>query len=68
MSYAYDVYYLGLFWMLGVMVTMIHTVNVASSKVDFSPVEVIVMILMPIVVAAILIWYTKYAVKKNWIN
>ena len=54
--------------LLGVIVTMIHTINVAISKIEFSPVEIIVMILLPIIVAAILIWYTKQAVSKRWIS
>jgi len=54
--------------LIGVIVTMIHTVNVASSKIDFSPAEIIVMILLPLIVAAILIWYTKLVMSKHWIN
>lgn len=54
--------------LLGVIVTMIHTINVANSKIDFSPVEIFVMILLPIIVAAILIWYTKQAMNKGWIS
>ena len=54
--------------LLGVIVTMIHTINVASSKIDFSPVEIFVMILLPIIVAAILIWYSKWAEGKAWIS
>lgn len=54
--------------LLGVIVTMIHTTNVASSKIDFSPTEIFVMILLPIIVAAILIWYTKLVMRKSWIN
>jgi len=54
--------------LIGVLVTMIHTVNVASSKIDFTPFEIFVMVLSPIIVAAILIWYTKYAIRKNWIR
>lgn len=54
--------------LLGIIVTMIHTINVASSEIGFSLSELIVMILLPIIVAAILIWYTKLAVGKSWIN
>jgi len=52
---------------IGIIVTMIHTVNVASSKIDFNVTEIIVMILLPVIVAAILIGYTKFAMKKNWV-
>ena len=54
--------------LLGVIVTMIHTINVAVSKIEFSPGEIFVMILLPIIVAGILIWYTKQAVSKSWIS
>ena len=54
--------------LIGVIVTMIHTVNVASSKIEFSPAEIFVMILLPLIVAAILIWYTKLVMSKHWIN
>lgn len=53
--------------LIGIIVTMIHTVNVASSKIDFNLVEIIVMILLPVIVAAILIWYTKLVMNKKWI-
>jgi hypothetical protein len=54
--------------LLGILVTMIHTITVASSKIEFSLAEIVVMILLPIIVAAILIGYTKQAKNKNWIN
>lgn len=54
--------------LIGVIVTMIHTVNVATSKIHFTPADIVVMVLLPIIVAAILIWYTKLVMRKNWIN
>ena len=54
--------------LLGTIVTMIHTVNIASSTIDFSAVEILVMILLPLAVAAFLIWYSRYAQSKNWIG
>ncbi|KPJ92273.1 MAG: hypothetical protein AMJ53_09705 [Gammaproteobacteria bacterium SG8_11] len=54
--------------LLGIIVTMIHTTDVASSKINFSAAEIFVMILLPIIVAAILIWYTKLAIRKSWIE
>jgi hypothetical protein len=52
--------------LLGVIVTMIHTLGVAASIVDFSPFEILMMILLPLVVAAFLIWYSKQAESKGW--
>lgn len=54
--------------LLGIVVTMIHTANVAGSKTHFGTAEIFVMILLPIIVAAVLIWYSKLAMRKGWIR
>jgi hypothetical protein len=58
------------FWfigsLLGVFVTMIHTLGVAESAIDFSPAEIATMILMPLAVAVLLVWYSKYAEGRGW--
>lgn len=64
-SYSFYVFIASL---IGIIITMIHTTNVASSTIDFSLVEIFVMIFLPMIVAAILIWYAKLAIGKNWIN
>ncbi len=61
-------YYLFIASLLGVIVTMTHTLGIAGSTIDFSPFEILVMILMPLVVAAFLIWYSKKAESKGWIS
>jgi hypothetical protein len=61
-------YYLFIASLLGVIVTMIHTTNVASSTTRLSFPEIFVMILMPMIVAVFLIWYSKFAERKGWIN
>ena len=61
-------YYLFIVSLLGVIVTMIHTLGVAGSTIDLSLFEVSMMILMPLVVAAILIWYSKQAESRGWIK
>ena len=61
-------YYLFIASLLGVIVTMTHTIGVASSTIDFTPFEIIMMILMPLVVAAFLIWYSKHAESRGWIG
>ena len=58
-------YYLFIASLLGVIVTMIHTIGVARSAVDFSPFEITMMIVMPLVVAAFLIWYSKQVSNKG---
>ncbi len=60
--------YLFMASLLGVMLTMIHTLGVAGSAVDFSPMEIFVMVLLPALVVVFLIWYSKLAEKKAWIS
>jgi hypothetical protein len=60
-------YYLFITSLLGVIVTMIHTIRVASSGIEFSHFEIFVMILMPLVVAGFLVWYSRLAISKGWI-
>ena len=64
-SFAFYIFIISL---LGIVITMIHTINVATSKISFSIGEIVVMILLPIFVAALLIWYTKQVIRKNWVN
>ena len=54
--------------LIGGVVTMIHTINIASSTIKFSASEITVMIVMPLVVATFLIWYSKQAERKGWIS
>ncbi len=61
-------YYLFIASLLGVIVTMIHTVSLAVSTIDFSPFEIAGVILMPLVAVAFLIWYSKHAESKGWIS
>jgi hypothetical protein len=51
--------------LLGVIVTMIHTLGVG---IDFGLGEILGIILMPLTVAAFLIWYAKQAENKGWIS
>ena len=61
-SIAYHVFIASL---LGVIVAMIHTFG---SPIEFSAFEVVLTILMPVVVAAFLIWYAKRARTRGWIG
>ena len=56
-------YYLFIASLLGVIVTMTHTLGVG---IDFGLGEILGIILMPLVVAAFLIWYSKRAESKGW--
>jgi len=58
-------YYLFIASLLGVIVTMIHTLGVG---IDFGLGEILGIILMPLVVAPFLVWYSKQAESKGWIS
>jgi hypothetical protein len=60
--------YLFMASLLGVIVTMVHTLRVANSEIDFGPFEVSMMIVMPLLVAALLVWYSKHAESRGWIR
>jgi len=57
--------YLFIASLLGVIVTMTHAL---SLKIDFSAFDIFLTILMPLVVAAFLVWYSKWAGRKGWVN
>ena len=54
--------------LIGIVVTMLHTVNLARTKIDFSLIEIFVMIILPRIVAILLLWYAKIVSKKLWTN
>ena len=56
-------YYLFIASLLGVIVTIPHALGMVGSTIDFVP-----YVLMPLVVAAFLIWYSKRAESKGWIS
>ncbi len=58
-------YYLFIGSLFGVIVTMIHTLGIGF---DFGLGEILGIILMPLVVAVFLIWYSKRAKSKGWIR
>lgn len=60
--------YLFIASLLGVIVTMIHTFRVIGSEVTFSMGEIVVMAILPVIVAGLLIAYTKFAINKDWLK
>ena len=55
-------YYVFIASLLGVIFTLIHTFSVEVST------GIVVGSLMSLIVGALLVWYSKYALKKNWIG
>lgn len=60
-------YYLLILSFLGVILTMVHALGVVSAAGGFSPVDIIMMIVMPMLVAAFLVGYSWQAKRKRWI-
>jgi hypothetical protein len=58
-------YFLFMVSLIGVAVTMIHALSVG---IDFGIGEILGIILMPLVVASFLIWYSKLAQSKGWVS
>jgi len=58
-------FYLFIASLLGVFVATAHTLNLG---IDFGVGEILGIILMPTLVAAFLIWYSKHAETKGWIS
>ncbi len=56
-------FYLFIASLLGVIITMTHTLSVG---INFGIGEIFGIILMPIMVAAFLIWYSKQAQNRGW--
>jgi len=50
--------------LIGIIVTMVHTIDVVVSEIEFSILEVIVMGILPLVVALALMLYARYAIAK----
>ena len=61
-------YYLFIASLLGTIATMVHTLGVGSSTTEFSSFELFMMILMPLLVPAFLVWYAKQAEGRGWIS
>ena len=58
-------FYLFIASLLGVIVTTIHTLGLG---IDFGLGEILGIVLMPTVVAAFLIWYSRRAANKAWVS
>lgn len=58
-------FYLFVASLLGVIITMAHTLSVG---INFGAGEIFGIILMPMVVAEFLIWYSKQAENRGWVK
>lgn len=50
--------------LLGVVATMIHVLSIGG---NFNTGELIGIMLMPLVLAVFLVWYSKYAGNRGWV-
>ncbi len=60
--------YLFIVSLVGIIVTMLHTIRVGMSIIEFTLAEIVVMIVMPVLVAAFLIWYGRWTEKRGWLR
>jgi len=58
-------YYLFIASFVGVVVAIFHSI---TASIQFGFGEIIGIVLMPVVVAAFLIWYSKYTRSRGWIS
>lgn len=61
-------YYLFIASFFGVIVTMAHALGMAGSKFNFSPFELVLAVVMPVALAAFLIWYSKWVKRRGWVS
>jgi len=54
--------------LIGIVVTMIHTTLVAVGPAEFGLAGIFIMIILPMLVAAFLIWYARYSIGKRWLT
>jgi hypothetical protein len=50
-----------------VIVTTTHTLGIVRSIGGLTLFEIVMMVVMPLAVAAFLIWYSKRAARKGWV-
>jgi hypothetical protein len=61
-------FYLFIASLIGVVVQMIPFFGMTGATIDFRFIDILLTILMPLAVAVFLIWYSKQAESKGWIN
>lgn len=54
--------------LLGAIITMIHAINVARVTISFTLNDIALTIVSPLVVAALLLWYSKLTERMGWIR
>jgi hypothetical protein len=61
-------YYLFIASLLGVAVTVAHTLSLTGSRISLTPGEIAGYVVMALGMAAFLIWYAKQAESRGWIR
>jgi len=61
-------FYIFIASLAGILITMIHTVMVATAVTTFHFSEIFVMIILPIIVGILLVWYTEIVRRRRWIS
>jgi hypothetical protein len=61
-------FYVFIVSLVGVVLATVHTARIVQSHDGFTTSEIIIMTIMPVVVAAFLVWYAKLAQRKGWLS
>ncbi len=61
-------FYLFIASLLGVVVAMAHALGVFGPAIEFGAGEIVGIIILPLVLAAFLVWYTRYVDSKGWLR
>lgn len=61
-------FYVFIVSLVGVVLATVHTVRIMLSHDGFTIGEIIIMAVMPVVVAAFLVWYANLAERKSWLR
>lgn len=54
--------------LLGVVLTMVHTLKVVGTTDYFGAFEIFLMVMLPFVVAAFLVWYARLSRNRGWLK
>jgi len=54
--------------LFGTILTMLHTAAVDRSTYAFTPFEIFIMIVLPLLVAGLMLWYAQFASRKGWVS
>jgi hypothetical protein len=64
----FSAFYLFVLSLLGTIVTMVHTMSVIGESDKFQVSDLAIMVVMPIILAVVMVWYPTMAKKRGWLS